>query len=133
MADNPLEGRSILVIEDEYFAAADLQRELVRAGGVVIGPAPSLEKALELIGSAARIDAAILDINLGGEMVYSAAQALVDRGVPFMFSTGYDHSEIPAQFVNAPRHEKPIGSDKLCQALATIISTNESDESDAAN
>lgn len=90
MADQPLEGQTILVAEDEYYAAEDLRRELTRLGATVIGPAPTLRRALELIEDAEQIDAVILDINLGGEMIFPTADLLTDRSVPILFTTGYD-------------------------------------------
>jgi DNA-binding response OmpR family regulator len=121
MAEGTLAGRAILAVEDEYWAATDLRRELVKAGATVLGPAPSLERATDLIESAPRIDGAILDINLRGEMVFPAADLLRKQGVPFLFATGYDQSMIPARFDDVLRCEKPIGADMLCRSLLTII------------
>lgn len=121
MTDNPLTGRRILVAEDEYVMAMDLTQELAGMGAIVIGPAPSVERAVDLIECTPCIDAAILDINLGGEMIFPAADRLCARGVPFLFTTGYDQSIIPARFCGKPRCEKPVGSGKLCRVLARII------------
>ena len=123
MDEQTLAGCAILVLEDEYYAASDIKRELARVGATVIGPAATLDIGLDLIASAARIDGALLDINLGGEMVFPAADALQKRGVPFLFATGYDQSMIPPQFGGVLRCEKPIGPEKLTRALATIISS----------
>ena len=101
-----LTGRSILVAEDEYFLATDLNRELRRAGATVGGPVASVERAMALIESAPRIDGAILDINLGGEMAFPVADALRARGVPFVFATGYDQATIPPRFFDVVRCEK---------------------------
>ena len=116
-----LTGRAILVVEDEYFAAADLCRELARVAAIVVGPASSLEEAMDLIRSTPRIDGAILDINLRGELVYPAADMLRDRNVTFLFATGYDQSIIPPRFEGVARCEKPISSARLCRALAERI------------
>ena len=121
MPDTALEGRAILIVEDEYMIAADLKKEFVRAGAIVVGPAPSLEKAIDLIEQAPRIDGAILDISLQGENIFPAADLLSARGVPFLFATGYDQSVIPPRFDDVVRCEKPIGPDRLSQSLATII------------
>lgn len=121
MADGSLAGRAILVVEDEYFAAADLCGELAHAAAIVVGPASSLEEAMHLIRSTPRIDGAILDINLRGELVYPAADLLRDRRVTFLFATGYDQSMIPARFKGVLRCEKPISPAKLCRHLAERI------------
>jgi len=122
MAERPLEGQTILVAEDEYYAAEDLRRELTRLGATVIGPVPTLEKALELIEDAEQIDAAILDINLGGEMIFPAAELLTGRSVPFLFTTDYDGSAIPSRFDAVMRCEKPIEPDRLSHAVTQLIS-----------
>jgi hypothetical protein len=51
---------------------------------------------------------AILDINLGGAMVYPVADALRARGVPFIFATGYEAWSIPEAYSDVPRCEKPV-------------------------
>jgi CheY-like chemotaxis protein len=122
MADRPLKEQNILVAEDEYYAAEDLRRELTRLGATVIGPAPNAGKALELIEDAEQIDAAILDINLGGEMIFPAADLLTERGAPFIFTTGYDRSAIPSRFDAVMRCEKPIAPDTLSNAVRVLIS-----------
>jgi hypothetical protein len=109
------------VVVGEYWAATDLRRELVKEGATVVGPAPSLEMAMDPIGSAARIDAAILDINLAGEMVFPVADRPREQGVPFLFTTGYDQSVIPPRFGGVLRCEKPVSSEGLGQSLATLI------------
>jgi DNA-binding response OmpR family regulator len=122
MSEQSLLGIVILVVEDEYYAADDLRRELTRLGAQVIGPASNLEMALELIEGSVVIHAAILDINLGGEMVFPAADRLKDKGVPFLFATGYDQSVIPSRFSHIPRCEKPVAPEKLASALTIMIS-----------
>ena len=53
-------------------------------------------------------EAAILDVNLGGELVYPVADLLSSRGIPFVFVTGYGRESIDRRFANAPVLEKPI-------------------------
>lgn len=122
MTDTDLAGFTVLVVEDEYYTADDLRRELVGAGATVLGPAPSLERALDLIRSSERIDAAILDINLNGEMVFPAATLLHQRGVPIVFATGYDRTMIPPRFDDAIRCEKPVDPHSVRRALSGVRS-----------
>lgn len=123
MPDPSLAGRRILVVEDEYFLAVDLERELTEAGAVVIGPAASVEYALELIENEPRLDAAVLDINLGGEMSYPVADALTTRFVPFLFATGYNAQDIPARYASVTRCEKPILPGSIAREIGSKVAS----------
>lgn len=117
---NPLDalkGRRILVVEDDFFMVADLLRELEQAGVKVVGPAPSVAKATEIIEREPLPDAAILDLNVQGEMVFPFADLLVERNVPFVFLTGYDRDVIPTRFSTTKRCEKPLELPPLAAAL----------------
>ena len=70
MASSALRDRRILVVEDEYLIAMSLQDGLESAGSIVVGPVPSVEKAIKKIESEPHIDAAVLDVNLGGVLAY---------------------------------------------------------------
>jgi CheY-like chemotaxis protein len=116
-----LAGRRILVVEDEYVLAADVAQALEELGAVVVGPAATAERALALVAGEDRLDGAVLDIDLGGERAYSVADALVARGVPFVFATGYDHWVVPAAHAQAPRCEKPVDTTVLTRTLSARI------------
>src|SRR3954463_12156615 len=89
-------GRRVLVVEDEYLIAADLVSSLQDLGVDVVGPAGSVAEALALVArDGDRLDGAVLDITLRDERVYPVASALVEYGVPFIFTTGYDALAIP--------------------------------------
>jgi CheY-like chemotaxis protein len=103
-----LRGRRVLVVEDEYMLAEDLRADLERQGAEVMGPVASVADALELLRQGPAPTMAILDINLGGEMVYPVGDALRTRGVPFLFATGYDPWSIPEAYRDVPRAEKPV-------------------------
>lgn len=112
-----LEGKRILLVEDEFFIVQDLARAFSAAGAVVLGPCASVADALRLIAATPDLDGAVLDINLQGEMVYPVADALAARGVPFIFATGYDRETIPARFNRDQRCEKPVKPERVAQAL----------------
>jgi ActR/RegA family two-component response regulator len=116
-ATNLLAGRRVLVVEDDYFLAADMQREFEESGAEVLGPVPRVEKALQLIAATSRINAAVLDVNLLDEMVYPVADALQERGVPFVFATGYDRTVIPTRYAGVHHCEKPIEAAQIAEAL----------------
>lgn len=117
-----LRGRRLLVVEDEYVIAMDLAGALAEAGVEVCGPVGSVDDALRLVEhEGSRLDAAVLDINLRGELIYPVAQALRDAGVPFVFASGYDGSAIDPDYADAPRCEKPLDPGMLWRALAGAI------------
>lgn len=121
MAEQNLEGSRILVVEDEYFLADDLQEALGQAGAEVLGPIARVETATAFIAGEPRIDAAVLDINLNGEMVFPVADALRERGIPFAFATGYDRSALPDRFAEVPRLEKPFNGARVAAVLAPLV------------
>jgi CheY-like chemotaxis protein len=114
-----LNGRHLLVVEDEYLVATDLARELEDRGAHVIGPASSVEDALQMLAADRKIDGAVLDINVRGERVYPVAEALRARGVPFVFATGYGAWVIPAAFSGMPRLEKPVSTRVLARLFTS--------------
>jgi CheY-like chemotaxis protein len=121
MAEQSLKDFRILVVEDEYLIADDLRKALTEAGAVIIGPVPAVDEALELVRSEGRIDAAVLDVNLRGEMIFPVADALAAQGVPFVFTTGYDRGALPGRFAESPRIEKPLKAEKLVATLLKLL------------
>lgn len=121
MADRTLSKCHVLVVEDEYFLADELQTELEDAGAIVIGPVSDLANAVSLIQTGERIDGAILDANLGGENVFPAADLLVERGVPIVFTTGYDAESMPSRFRQMARCEKPVSLRKVIEAICRAL------------
>lgn len=112
-----LQGKRILLVEDEYFIVQDLVRALTAAGAIVLGPAATLSEALRLVASSGPLDGAVLDINLQGEAVYPLADVLMNRGVAFVFSTGYDRVAIPSRFDAYIRCDKPNSAELVAKAL----------------
>ena len=112
-----LEGMSVLVVEDEYYLADDLRRVLLRLGADVLGPVATEDEALEALSRPARIDLAVLDINLRGTLAFGVADALVERRVPFVFATGYDVSAVPERHRGVPVWQKPFQPQDLVRAL----------------
>ena len=116
-----LEGRHVLVAEDDYLLAGELRNWLAGKGAVVIGPVPRVEVALELIGRSSRMSLAILDINLQGRMVWPVADALTAWRIPFVLVTGYDAEVIPRAYAQAPHAEKPIDLGRLSRLLLSVL------------
>ena len=117
----PDRGWRILIVEDDYFIADDLATDFEKAGLEIVGPVPSLTKALQLIEEGL-IDGAVLDINLDGEKVYEVADALMSRGVPIVFVTGYERPSIPDRYRNVPLCLKPVASGRVLEELERLIS-----------
>lgn len=121
MSDLTLRDCRILVVEDEYMLADELSSELSEAGAIVLGPAGTLEDAMRLIRSEEPIHGAILDVNLRGEMAFAAADMLLARKVPLVFTTGYDLSALLPRFADVVRCEKPTTINKLAAAIGRVI------------
>jgi PAS domain S-box-containing protein len=102
----------VLLVEDEALVALMIQETLAEFGFDVIGPVGTVSEALAAARQQ-RIDAAVLDINLGDELVYTVAEILVQRGVPFVFVTGYDADAIDSRFSGIPVLQKPIERESL--------------------
>lgn len=117
-----LEGRQILIVEDDFFLAQDLCRELEDAGAVVLGPEPSVARAMSRLANTLRIDAAVLDVNLGGEMVFPVAEVLAERHVPTLFATGYHEDVIAEHFPGAIVCPKPLNEHHVTSALHRLMS-----------
>jgi DNA-binding response OmpR family regulator len=117
----PYAGRRVLIVEDEYFLADDLRQILAELGMEILGPVPTLRDGLRVIETAGHIDCAVLDVNLRGESVFAISAVLRDRNIPFLFVTGYGGAQIPVEYRNAPRLEKPLEPDALVAAIGTVI------------
>ena len=107
----------MLVAEDNYVVAQDLRAGLDAAGVDVLGPAPDLQRSIDLLAGEPALDAAILEVSLGRELVYPLADALSARGIPFIFATGCDALEVPAAYAGVPRCEKPYDAERCLELL----------------
>ena len=117
----PLSGQKILIVEDEYMIADDLAAQLRQAGAEVIGPAASLPAAVRKLEGIGRIDAAVLDINLGGVNVFPVVDELIRQGVPIMFLTGYGEENIPPEYASIACCEKPMGTSRVVEDICAMI------------
>jgi DNA-binding response OmpR family regulator len=115
-----LDGHPVLVVEDEYFTAVDAARMLRDAGADVMGPCPDIDAANAIIARR-RPDAAVLDINLGHGPSFELAQSLKERGIPFVFVSGYDAEIVPDQFDGVDRLIKPVDSWQLVAAVSRLV------------
>jgi DNA-binding response OmpR family regulator len=96
-------------VEDEPLIAMDFSQTLSEADYVVIGPANSVAQALSLLAQFG-CDAAVLDVNLGGETSEPIARELIKLGTPFVTTSGYSREQQPQIMQNAPLLGKPVNS-----------------------
>jgi len=115
-SDGDLNGLRILVVEDEAAISLLLEDMLLDFGCEVIGPAARLSAALDAVARE-QVDLAILDVNVAGEPIYPVAEALAQRSIPFVFSTGYGSAGIRDSFRDRPVLQKPFAQNDLKQKL----------------
>jgi DNA-binding NtrC family response regulator len=115
-----LQGKRILVIEDDIFLALCVGQALEEQGCAVIGPATSVQQGLKLVEKT-KVNGAILDINLNGEMVYPVAKELMDRNIPFVFTTGYSSLDVPSSYRSVPRLGKPVEAGVFIRVLENLL------------
>ena len=109
----------VLIVEDEPVLASGIRRLLLSEGFEIAGCAASVKMGLTLVDEA-DCDVALLDVNLRGESVIPVAEALHQRGRPFVFMSGYDRSDLPAVFSDAPFLAKPFDANELVALLLPI-------------
>jgi CheY-like chemotaxis protein len=107
MMHRSLDGQRLLVVEDEFLVALDMAQMIEERGGTVVGPAGNLDRAMALARSQ-MIDGAILDVNLDKRDSFPVADALLARGIPVVFATGYDGPLLPERFADTPKLAKPF-------------------------
>jgi CheY-like chemotaxis protein len=112
-----IQGRRVLLVEDEYLIAEDLRRSFRDAGAMILGPVPTTHDAIAILDRGEPVDAAVLDVNLRGEAVYPLVDRLQADRVPMVFVTGYDATEIPSRYRHIPLCEKPATMSRMIAAL----------------
>jgi DNA-binding response OmpR family regulator len=111
---------AIMVVEDDILIALDVQMMLQAEGYLVLGPVTSVKAALAKVEEQ-RPDAAILDVNLGREMAFPVADALVAAAVPFVWLTGHSPGLVPARHRHRPILNKPFRERELLDVLGRVM------------
>jgi CheY-like chemotaxis protein len=112
--------KRILIVEDEPIVAISLQDMLEDLGYEVVGPAFRVPAALALAAGEA-IDAAILDVNMDGADSYCVAERLRERGIPYLFATGYGREGLEPGHENAAVLQKPYREAQVDAALRSLL------------
>lgn len=112
--------RRVLVVEDEILIGMLLEDMLHELGYEVAATASRVEDA-KTLAREAQVDAAILDVNLNGQEVYPVAEILADRGIPFVFATGYGERGLPPAYRQRPTLQKPFQQETLEHKLAGLF------------
>lgn len=119
--ESALKGAKVLILEDEYFLADDLARALRDAGAQPVGPVNSVQQAEDLVARETP-DAAILDLNLRGEMASEFVERLAASNVRCLILSGYASDAFPASAGGVPRIEKPVSPASVMASLAAELS-----------
>jgi CheY-like chemotaxis protein len=109
-------SKRILVVEDELMIRMLLQDMLSDLGHTLAGEAGRIEEAMAL-AKQCEFDVAILDVNLNGQPISPVVEILVERGLPFVFATGYSQRGVPEPYRHTPTLQKPFQSDALARAI----------------
>ena len=116
-SSNPLR---VLVVEDEALIGIMFEDALKELGCEVVKICTTLAQAIDSAANL-ELDVAILDFNLRGEQSIAVGQILRDRGIPFVFSTGYGSDSVPQDFRNQILLAKPFGDDDIKTALESAM------------
>ena len=114
-----LDGCRVLILEDEYFLAADLVKELDSRGARIVGPISDLDTAQAQM-SRDGFDVAVIDVKLGEEFAWSIADRLMREDIPFIFVTGYRAADMPERFRSITTLEKPCDMSSLSEGIRLL-------------
>uniref|UniRef100_UPI00054F35FD response regulator n=1 Tax=Komagataeibacter kakiaceti TaxID=943261 RepID=UPI00054F35FD len=120
--EKKVRNADILLVEDQFLIAMEAEQAIEETRIGKVRTVASVYEALKAINTRVP-DVAILDVNLGGENSIAIARALRERGVPFIFATGYaDRTLIPADLHDVPMERKPYCATALAEKICRILS-----------
>ena len=117
---NGLAGTRVLIVEDEMLVSMLVEDILADLGCETLGPVSKIDKAIEVARSE-NFDIAFLDVNLAGQRVFPVADVLAERGIPFIFVSGYGDQALEPPHHDRPVVKKPFAPDALGAALAACL------------
>ena len=113
-------GKRVLVVEDESMIRMLLEGMLADLGHIVAAEAGAIEEALTLARQA-DFDVAVLDVNLNNSPITPVVEALIERGLPFVFASGYGERGVPEAYRHSPTLQKPFQVEALAQAIDAAL------------
>ena len=120
-----LHGLRVLIVEDELVIAMELEEVLKCLGCIALDPAPTIRQALRAL-EGERPDVAVLDVNVQGERITPVAEALQERGIPFLLVSGYGSERLRDEPLQDAAHlRKPVEARQLASALLEVVSRHE--------
>jgi hypothetical protein len=125
LCSDTLQGRRVLVVEEEPLVALEIETELAAAGANVVGPVGIIEAAARLIETEP-LDAALLEATLAGEPVDALTAALAARRVPFAFVSGLKPACLPVGFRGRPLIGKPFSAPELVALIRSLFGPEDS-------
>ena len=121
MTDAQTPPARILIVEDEYLIRMLLEDMLSDLGHDVAASVGSVAEARDL-ASDGNFNCAILDVNVDGHEIFPVADILAQRGMPFVFVTGYGEGSLPDAYRDRPTLQKPFQSEHLAETLTNLLS-----------
>lgn len=116
-----LADRAVLLVEDELLIAMELEMALEAVGSEIKGPYSEVSDVLKSL-SGMELDAAILDVNINGVIVFPIADILEKRGIPFLFHTGNsDAQELRLRYPAAPVIKKPCNIEEILNSVCALV------------
>lgn len=117
-----LQGLRVFVVEDEFAVLILIEDMLEEIGCRLAGTASRINVAMEALGKC-QTDVALLDVNVAGQPVYPVAEAFAARGIPVVFSTGYDSGTVTEPWRRWPILQKPYNCAQLASALESALAS----------
>lgn len=126
-----LAGLKVLIVEDEGAVALMIEDMLLELGCEVAASVANLDTARRT-AAALQCDFAVLDVNVGGQLVFPVAQILQERQIPFLFSTGYGASGLPGEFKDRAVLSKPFSMEELQQKILIALHSGQARDGNLA-
>jgi CheY-like chemotaxis protein len=110
----------VLIVEDDFLIALEISQFVEDVGYTVVGPEKSVDAAIRAL-TQHKIDLALLDVHLGGELVFPIAKDLDAKGIPYIFLTSYSPAAIPVEHRHQPLVSKPYSPERLLAHMQQFL------------